>query len=81
MRVIAIAAQPELGAEDRDNFYVPALDLVSDLELCLPFVIFAQLLALLQSLALGISPDNPNAAGTVSRVVRGVSIYPLPRAP
>jgi hypothetical protein len=31
----------------------------------------------MQSLALGISPDNPNTAGTVSRVVRGVSIYPL----
>lgn len=79
LRVVAIAAQPDLGAAHPDNFLLPALASVADLGLCLPFVIFAQSLALMQSLALGISPDNPNAAGTVSRVVRGVSIYPLKR--
>ena len=81
LRVIAIAAQPVPGAAHTDNFFLPALQTASDLELCLPFVAFAQLLALLQSLALGLSPDTPNAAGTVSRVVRGVSIYPPTRAP
>jgi tagatose-6-phosphate ketose/aldose isomerase len=35
-------------------------------------------LALLRSISLGLSPDNPNVAGTVSRVVQGVSIYPFP---
>ena len=50
----------------------------SDVELCLPYVAFAQILALHQSLSLGISPDNPNEAGTVHRVVRGVEIYPFP---
>jgi tagatose-6-phosphate ketose/aldose isomerase len=79
LRVVAISAQPDLGAAHPDNFLLPALASVADLALCLPFVIFAQSLALMQSLALGISPDNPNAAGTVSRVVRGVSIYPLKR--
>jgi tagatose-6-phosphate ketose/aldose isomerase len=79
LRVVAIAAQADLGAAHPDNFLLPALASVADLGLCLPFVIFAQSLALMQSLALGISPDNPNAAGTVSRVVRGVSIYPLKR--
>jgi tagatose-6-phosphate ketose/aldose isomerase len=78
-RVIAITAQPDIGDAHPDNFLLPALASVADLGLCLPFVIFAQSLALMQSLALGISPDNPNAAGTVSRVVRGVSIYPLKR--
>jgi tagatose-6-phosphate ketose/aldose isomerase len=29
-----------------------------------------------RSLSLGLSPDNPNAAGTVNRVVQGVTIYP-----
>ncbi len=53
---------------------------VSDLEFCLPCVVFAQLLALHQSLALGISPDSPNDTGTVHRVVRGVEIYPFPFA-
>lgn len=51
---------------------------LSDVELCLPYVAFAQMLALHQSLALGISPDSPNDTGTVHRVVRGVEIYPFP---
>ncbi len=50
----------------------------SDVELCLPYVAFAQILALHQSVSLGISPDNPNESGTVHRVVRGVEIYPFP---
>jgi tagatose-6-phosphate ketose/aldose isomerase len=49
---------------------------LSDLELCLPYVVFAQALAMLRSLSLGLSPDKPNSAGTVHRVVEGVSIYP-----
>ncbi len=49
---------------------------VSDLEVCLPYVMFAQSLALLRSISVGVKPDSPNAAGTVSRVVKGVSIHP-----
>ena len=52
----------------------------SDLELCLPYVVFAQTLAMLRSLSLDLSPDKPNSAGTVNRVVQGVSIYPYGRA-
>jgi tagatose-6-phosphate ketose/aldose isomerase len=48
----------------------------SDLALCFPYAMFAQTLALLQSLALGLRPDTPNARGVVNRVVQGVSIYP-----
>jgi tagatose-6-phosphate ketose/aldose isomerase len=51
---------------------------VVDLEVCLPYAMFAQSLALLRSISLGVKPDNPNAAGTVSRVVKGVSIHPWP---
>ena len=43
-----------------------------------PYALFAQSLALLRSLSLGVRPDSPNAAGIVSRVVQGVSIYPWP---
>jgi tagatose-6-phosphate ketose/aldose isomerase len=49
---------------------------MNDLELCLPYAVFAQILALFRSLSLGLTPDTPNAAGTVHRVVQGVSIYP-----
>jgi tagatose-6-phosphate ketose/aldose isomerase len=51
---------------------------LTDLELCLPYVAFAQTLALLRSMSLGLSPDIPNVAGTVNRVVQGVSIHPFP---
>jgi tagatose-6-phosphate ketose/aldose isomerase len=61
------------GADGAGN--EPA-DPLTDLELCLPYVVFAQALAMLRSLSLGLTPDSPNAAGTVNRVVQGVSIYP-----
>jgi tagatose-6-phosphate ketose/aldose isomerase len=48
----------------------------SDVEIALLHILFAQAFALLQSLALGLTPDNPNAAGVVNRVVQGVTIHP-----
>lgn len=48
----------------------------NDLELALVYVITAQTFALTQSLALGLTPDRPNAAGVVNRVVQGVTIHP-----
>ena len=75
-RVLALAAGEGGGTSHPDDILIPGLTGASDLGLCLPFALFAQSLALLQSLSLGIRPDNPNAAGAVSRVVRGVTIYP-----
>lgn len=43
--------------------------------LALPYVCFAQTLALKKSLALGLSPDNPCSTGEVNRVVKGVTLY------
>jgi len=47
----------------------------SDLEVSLLYVLVAQAFALTQSLALGLTPDRPNAAGVVNRVVQGVTIH------
>jgi tagatose-6-phosphate ketose/aldose isomerase len=76
-RVIALAGSAAL-AEDADTVLLAdaAQEPLSNLELCLPYLVFAQQLALLRSLSLGITPDSPNAAGTVNRVVQGVTIYP-----
>ena len=76
-RVIALSARPMDTRHADDVVLATAGDAaeLSDLELCLPYALFAQSLALLRSLSLGIRPDNPNAAGTVSRVVKGVSIH------
>ena len=77
-RVVTLSART-IDAPPNENDVVlesaGAADL-SDLELCLPYAVFAQSIALLRSLSLGCRPDNPNAAGTVSRVVKGVSIHP-----
>ena len=75
-RVIAVGSREHAAA--RPDGFVLGEEAValSDLELCLPYALFAQALGMLCSLALGLSPDSPNAAGTVNRVVQGVSIYP-----
>jgi tagatose-6-phosphate ketose/aldose isomerase len=79
-RVIAISNQPDLSAHP-DNLILADDETrqgrLDDLALCLPFAVFAQALALLRSLSLDLSPDQPNAAGTVNRVVQGVHIHPF----
>ncbi len=81
-RVVTVADVP--GAGPPCSVLLPAragASPASELALCMAFAPFAQSLAMLQSLALGIRPDTPNAAGTVSRVVQGVTIYPWPGIP
>jgi tagatose-6-phosphate ketose/aldose isomerase len=75
-RVLALSARAMDVAHPDDLVLSSGAGEASDLALCLPYVLFAQVLAFLQSLALGLRPDVPNAGGTVSRVVRGVTIYP-----
>jgi tagatose-6-phosphate ketose/aldose isomerase len=83
-RVVALTARRD-DHDDPDTVVVdagaPGAGSLTDLELCLPYVAFAQTLALLRSISLGLSPDIPNAAGTVNRVVQGVSIHPFPSSP
>lgn len=42
-------------------------------------ILFAQTLAVLKSLSMGITPDNPCPTGEVNRVVKGVTLYPYTR--
>jgi tagatose-6-phosphate ketose/aldose isomerase len=77
-RVITLSVRPGVPAHP-DNIGLGAavgVADVADLEICLPYAMFAQSLALLRSIGLGVKPDEPNAAGTVSRVVKGVTIHP-----
>jgi tagatose-6-phosphate ketose/aldose isomerase len=75
-RVLALSgrAEPELGT---DGLVLQGAENAHDLALALPYILFCQAFALLQSLALGLRPDTPSVSGTVNRVVRGVTIYPL----
>jgi tagatose-6-phosphate ketose/aldose isomerase len=76
-RVLALTAQPVQERQHADDVALSCAGTASDLALCLPYVVFAQSLAFMQSLSLGLKPDVPNARGTVNRVVQGVTIYPL----
>jgi tagatose-6-phosphate ketose/aldose isomerase len=80
-RVVALYAEDAGAAQagesaQAEGIAVPGAMGASDLALCYPYAMFAQTLAFLQSLMLGLKPDSPNARGVVNRVVQGVSIYP-----
>ncbi|MFA9216470.1 MAG: sugar isomerase, partial [Sphingomonadaceae bacterium] len=75
-RVLALSgmAEPGLG---QDCVVLDGMSDAAELSLALPYIVFCQSYALLQSLALGLRPDTPSVSGTVNRVVQGVTIYPL----
>ena len=74
-RVLALSgiADPALGD---DCVPLDGIGDAGELALALPYIVFCQSYALLQSLDLGLRPDTPSVSGTVNRVVRGVTIYP-----
>lgn len=80
-QVLALGAPQDGDASDADlsaslvPLALPAA--APDLALAPVALVFAQCLALLASLRLGLTPDNPSASGTVTRVVSGVTIHPL----
>jgi len=59
--------------------YTVKFNIGEDMEnimLGLDFIMFAQTLAVMKSLSMGITPDNPCPTGEVNRVVKGVILYP-----
>jgi tagatose-6-phosphate ketose/aldose isomerase len=71
--VVAISAQGEFG----DSVTVRGLERAQDCDLLFPYIVPAQLLALHASMKRGLTPDQPNEAGTVNRVVQGVRIHAI----
>lgn len=69
--VIVISA----GSPDEAQIAVSGMTEAADAELLFPFIVPAQLFGLHVSLKLGLTPDRPNASGTVNRVVQGVRIH------
>ena len=69
--VAVISAQADEGA----TIALAGMDGAPDADLLFPFIVPAQLFALHVSLALGLTPDQPNVSGTVNRVVQGVRIH------
>ena len=56
---------------------LPGLVGLDDSAVAVAYLVFAQYLALFTSLEYGKTPDNPFPSGEVSRVVKGVTIYPM----
>jgi tagatose-6-phosphate ketose/aldose isomerase len=56
---------------------LPGLGGLNDALVALPYLVFAQYLALFTSLEYRKTPDNPFPSGEVSRVVKGVTIHPM----
>jgi tagatose-6-phosphate ketose/aldose isomerase len=75
--ILALSARQD-GLPEGDNLVYEGMRDASDLELALVHIVVGQTYALLQSLALGLTPDHPNASGVVNRVVQGVNIHPWP---
>lgn len=69
--VVALSAQGEIG----ETIAVQGLEQADDCDLLFPYIIPAQLFAYHSSLERGLTPDTPNKAGVVSRVVQGVRIH------
>ncbi|MEP6907869.1 MAG: SIS domain-containing protein [Pseudoxanthomonas sp.] len=75
-RIVEVTAQrrPQAGS---DTLLVPGMATAEDIDLLWPYVAIAQIYAFNASRAMGLSPDSPNAQGTVNRVVQGVRIHTL----
>jgi tagatose-6-phosphate ketose/aldose isomerase len=76
-RVIAITAQMDDSVAQGEYLLIRELTGAGDDQLCYPYIVCAQLYAFHRALILGNSPDQPSNSGTVSRVVRGVTIHSL----
>ncbi|HEV8332992.1 MAG TPA: SIS domain-containing protein [Steroidobacteraceae bacterium] len=73
--ILALSGHAD-GRLPGEHLLFAGMDGASDIELSLLHVIVAQCYAFAESLARGLRPDVPNAAGVVNRVVQGVTIYP-----
>ena len=60
---------------DRDYELIFEEDGLDDVYLSLVYIIVAQMIALITSLRVGNTPDNPSRTHTVNRVVKGVTIH------
>ncbi|RDH76866.1 SIS domain-containing protein [Mycolicibacterium moriokaense] len=74
---VAVLATEPIPESHGPAVVLPGLDGVDDALVALPYLTFAQYLALFTALEHGKTPDNPFPSGEVNRVVQGVTIHPL----
>ncbi|GFG52352.1 tagatose-6-phosphate ketose isomerase [Mycolicibacterium agri] len=76
---VAVLSTEPLPESHGPAIVVPGLKGFDDALVALPYLVFAQYLALFTALEHGKTPDNPFPSGEVNRVVQGVTIYPMPQ--
>lgn len=77
-RIVAVMNTACEGLDDLVDYQlqINAGEAMENVLLGFEYIVFAQTLAVLKSLSLGITPDNPCPTGEVNRVVKGVTLYP-----
>lgn len=77
-KIVVVASKADEAFANLSD-YVVLYNLEKDYNsfmLGLDYILFAQTLAVLKSLSMSITPDNPCPTGEVNRVVKGVTLYP-----
>ena len=80
-KIVAVMSKEDAEVAELVD-YVVTYDFAEDMNngfLGLAYIEFAQALAVLKSLSMNITPDNPCPTGEVNRVVKGVILYPYTR--
>jgi tagatose-6-phosphate ketose/aldose isomerase len=80
-KIVAVMAKEDAEVSALVDYTV-TYDFAEDMNngfLGLAYIEFAQALAVLKSLSMNITPDNPCPTGEVNRVVKGVILYPYTR--
>lgn len=75
VKTVAIAQNN--ASFDGESLELAAEKILPDGYAALPFVMIAQIFALLTAVKVGNKPDTPSPTGTVNRVVKGVTIHEL----
>lgn len=73
--LLAICGRDDGVPAGVERILVPTMADAQDVDLLIPFIAAPQIFAFEESIRRGLSPDNPNVAGTVNRVVQGVRIH------
>lgn len=74
-RRVVLLSDQAFGLENVKEVAIGCGGVLNDIYRVFPYIVYAQLLALLTSLKVENKPDTPSPTGTVNRVVQGVIIH------
>ena len=74
-RRVVLLSDQAFGLENVKEVVLGCGGVLNDIYRVFPYIVYAQLFALLTSLKVENKPDTPSPTGTVNRVVQGVIIH------